>query len=230
MTNRLVNYNILGKEMKRFIILSVTILIVFGLFSCKNIHRYGCASRDRYTDEEHYERVRKKVIERYIESGLFDSCEIYPIYDFQDRLSYFLLEFAPSAYGYVMICESDTSCIYGAEMYIIDRKLRFDNGKTWQRYTIIDDEVIYEKDSEGNDILYHSSPFKINNVLNEKLYLLYVTTNIPIQNDGYIPAVKKDGKFLNLVSMKEVSIIEDAQKGQFEFEDIYFIPSNSFNL
>ena len=91
-------------------------------------------------------------------------------------------------------------------------------------------EVIYEKDSEGNDILHHSSPFKINNVLNEKLYLLYVKTNIPIQNDGYIPAVKKDGKFLNLVSMKEVSIIEDAQKGQFEFEDIYFIPSNSFNL
>ena len=129
-----------------------------------------------------------------------------------------------------MICESDTSCIYGAEMYIIDRKLRFDNGKTWQRYTIIDDEVIYEKDSEGNDILYHSSPFKINNVLNEKLYLLYAETNIPSQHHGYIPAVKKDGKFLNLVSMKEVSIIEDAQKGQFEFEDIYFIPSGSFNL
>ena len=58
MTNRLVNYNILGKEMKRFIILSVTILIVFGLFSCKNIHRYGCGSRDRYTDEEHYDKTK----------------------------------------------------------------------------------------------------------------------------------------------------------------------------
>lgn len=179
--------------MKKITIVLFSFLLMFILT--------GCQSKDVFTDEEHLEKITKKIQKRYIDSGEFENFEIYPLYDIEDKLSYFVVDFYPNGYTFIEIQEKEYIFILGNSFYLnIGRYI----DSVWRKYHIENNERIYEKDSSGNFIRYQVSPFKLAGIKDEKRYLIEVHQ----RNDlGHVPAVRRGDKYLNLVSMYEEEIV-----------------------
>ena len=201
-------------------------LIIFVLTMILSLCLVGCDKASYYSDEEHEERVRKLVEKRYFAEGTkYESYELYPIYDENDKLSFFLVDFEPDAFVYIVIHERDTSWMYGKSMYT-----RCD-GETWSRYKFDENnEIIYEKDDQDNQIYYECSHFKAANIKNEKRYLLYIEGNGYHSGYSYVPAVKRGDKFLNLMSMEEFYYKQQYNEEWIETSEVHFIPKNYFDL
>ena len=172
-----------------------------------------------YSEKGHYRRIQKRIEERFITTGLYEEYELYPLYDENDQLKYFVVDF-PTNYHIISINKRDYSCISGTSLY----SLSITN--PWQRYVLDNGEKIYEKDKDGNDIFYKQSPYKIAGIKNEKRYLIEVKQD---SNLFYVPAVKRGDKYLNLISMKEEIILE-SKKEINESLDIYFFIKPRFDL
>ncbi len=187
-----------------FLFTIIILPIILGVGSL--IYNLTMEKASDYTTEEHLERITEIVREKYINSQNYDytSFSVYPLYDENEKVNYVLVEFEPQGFYIVQIREK------GHGLY-----LRHHYEETsWTPYTVVreinekgKEEVIYnfELDENGEMVEYNCSPYKLAGVLNEKLYLLRLS-----------PAVKKDNKFINLISNQEINMIErDSHEEKF---------------
>ena len=175
-------------------IIKITILLIILITIPTTIM---CRSSCMYSEKGHYRRIQKRIEERFIETGVHKEYELYPLYDENDQLKYFVVDF-PTNYHIININSFDYSCISGTSLY----SLSITN--PWQRYVLENGEKVYEKDEDGNDIFYNQSPYKVAGIKDEKRYLIKIRQG---SNSDYVPAVKRGDKYLNLISMKEEEIV-----------------------
>ena len=175
-------------------IIRITILLIILITIPTTIM---CRSSCMYSEKGHYRRIQKRIEERFIETGVHKEYELYPLYDENDQLKYFVVDF-PTNYHIININSFDYSCISGTSLY----SLSITN--PWQRYVLENGEKVYEKDKDGNDIFYNQSPYKVAGIKDEKRYLIKVRQG---SSSSYVPAVKRGDKYLNLISMKEEEIV-----------------------
>ncbi len=174
-------------------IIKITILLIILITIPTTIM---CRSSCMYSEKGHYRRIQKRIEERFIETGVHKEYELYPLYDEEDKLRYFVVDF-PTNYHIIRINKYDLGCL-GVSMYTL-----FETDP-WQRYVLENGEKVYEKDKDGNDIFYKQSPYKIAGIKDEKKYLIEVSQG---SSSSYVPAVKRGDKYLNLISMKEEEIV-----------------------
>lgn len=223
-------------SIKIVVVLLLLVVIVCGvvLSSCD-------VDPSSYTLEQHME-MASEAIEEYItgrnsrlpqEKQYPTDFQLYPLYNDNDELSHFLVEFDP--YGF-MFLEIDSVSLwskitrgYRIKYYYDDYFI--DKTTTWQRYRIGAEESLaheqsnwlidpkssytnryYEVDSNNEFIKYTSSPYKIANVLDERMYYLYIPT-------AYLPAIKIDGKYFNLISLQEIEYNIECNKDGISFYD-----------
>ncbi len=204
----------------------------------------GCTRYpEDYTIEEHIKNITKKVQKRYIDSERyeFESFEVYPIYDQDDKLSYFLVEFEPQGFLFIHLgVQRFISYFFAVPgMYMYDdffldyNWVRYRqavdglepdsyNGHEWVYYdfhissSCIDENSRFESNEDGEPIKYYKSPYFISGEINNRLYFL----ELP---DGDIPAVKDNDMYLNLVSMESFTYL-----GKDEYAEGSILPH--FNI
>ena len=193
------------KTVKTILIITIALMLFSSLFMFA-----GCTHKAKYyTVEEHTQRVRERMEKRmedpYYES--FTGFEVYPLYNVNDELNYFLIELEPYGFSFVLIRDEHWQLFSWSSMYLIDKCYEH---KTWSPYTVDetnsqpepDTGKIWMVDENNEKICYNRSPYYVTNNMNEKKYLLY------IGNGWYVFAVKSGEKFINLVSLTEFAEFE----------------------
>lgn len=201
---------------KKIICLGLTLVMIFSLSACNK-------KANDFSEEEHLQRVTEWIQARYIhgderlrpydkpndDGKIYPKVKatdfaVYPIYDENDDLRYFLVEFDPFGYLYVRIRNEQLKGFswLGAStsMYMLSS---IAGEPAWTPYTIDianSTDEIWEIDENGEKIVYAQSPFSVRGIKDEKRYLLNF--------DGYIPAVKREGKFINLISNSEFQVLD----------------------
>lgn len=198
-----------------------------------------------YSDETHTKRVRELVENRYMtETGEYTDYELFPLFNENDELAYFLVEFEPFGYVYILINETCFFQFFGGySMYTRDHP----ESEVWYPYTVEKgaEGVIqqpdgtmqewqnrkFKYDENGDIISYRDSHFKAAGTGNERRYLLEITSIAELgRSHGYIPAVKRGDAYLNLVSMEELQFTPGMVSDRDAISDISFIPKNNFDL
>ena len=197
-------------------IIRITILLIILITIPTTIM---CRSSCMYSEKGHYRRIKKRIEERFIETGVHKEYELYPLYDENDKLKYFVVDF-PTNYHIIKINEYDLSCL-GVSMYTLSIN------NPWQRYVLENGEKVYEKDEDGNDIFYKQSPYKVAGIKDEKRYLIKIRQG---SNSDFVPAVKRGDKYLNLISMKEEEIVLKSNEEVNETFYTFYSPKPQFNL
>ena len=197
-------------------IIKITILLIILITIPTTIM---CRSSCMYSEKGHYRRIKKRIEERFIETGVHKEYELYPLYDEEDKLRYFVVDF-PTNYHIIRINKYDLGCL-GVSMYTL-----FETDP-WQRYVLENGEKVCEKDKDDNDIFYNQSPYKVAGIKDEKRYLMCVQQD---SNFNYVPAVKRGDKYLNLISMKEEEIILESKEEINESWDIRDYICSQFDL
>ena len=219
------------RNMKRGLIAVLAAAILVATLGCFA----GCADRaENYTEAEHLERVAALAEKRYMGEGSeYTSFEVHPLYDDSETLRYFLIEFAPAGYVYVLL-KSETSLFGGGDMY----QRGSPESALWYPYTVekgaecvVPDEsgrmVEYrdrrlKTDADGQYISYRVSHFKAANINGERRYFLPVYFGEESRTPSFIPAVRRGELFLNLVSMEELQYRPEMVTGQDAVSDISF--------
>ena len=225
------------KQVKKIGIFFAAILLLVAGLSCFA----GCEKKWKwFTEEQHLERVRKRVEERYMGEGSeYTSFEVFPVYNEYDELAYFVVDFQPQGYLYI---ELNKDSIW-TSMYMLDDTgddLRYPYTIKQGNECVLPDkdgnERLYvnrevKKDSDGNYICYRVSHYRAAGVQNEKRYLLKIRSTIELGiSTGLIPAVKRNGTYINLISMEEMEYTIGMESAEEPISDISFIPKSYFNL
>lgn len=133
----------------------------------------------------------------------YESYEIFPLYNELDEVKFFLVEFEPESFVYVKIYEGNDNCNNS------NKYLKWHEG-AWCRFNYMPNEQgdytkTYEKDANGNYKYRYASHYKEAQIKDEKRYLLFIINTVKA---GYVPAIKLNENYLNLVSMKEINLNE----------------------
>lgn len=200
--------------MRRIILLILFFLIFSSLTTCNT---------QKITIEKHEKQLKELINEKFIsKNSKLESFELFPVYDENEELRYFLVEFNPEYYIYIKIKEKYNRLL-NVSMYSVYE------GEAWQRYTIDGDgNIEYEIDENGNFVYYNCSHFKVANIKNEKIYLLRSRFN-HVGHKAVIPAIKVGDKFLNLISMEEFEYKETFEEPQ-AISSIYFFYGGETDL
>ena len=202
---------------RRTSIISYFLSIIFLL--CILLNTSGCTKKvQEFSEEEHIARISERIKERdtnwgYPEGETYEDFEVYPLYNQNDELKYFLVEFEPYGFVFVYIQNEPpilTSFLYANKsMYVLSADL-YGKSNPWTPYirdknspTIPSLKEGWEDtrkgdlilDENGKMIIYDKSPYFVTENTNEKKYLLETDCSYE-----FICAVKKDGKFINLIS------------------------------
>ena len=197
--------------MKRVISVILVLISVAIVFS-------GCGRKvSNYSVEEHIQRISERVRNHKWIIEDFEDFDVYPLYDKDEKLKFFLLEFNPHGFGFIFVQDEPpvlTSCLYAHKsMYFISADYYYKE-ETWFRYVADKNgpslsEFVEGADSskkgipifdeKGEIIKYDKSPYSVSGNVNEKKYVF--ETEVSYE---YICAVKKDGKFINLISGTEL--------------------------
>ena len=215
------------KTVKTILIITIALMLFSSFFTFA-----GCTHKAKYyTVEEHTQRVRermeKRMEEPYYES--FTGFEVYPLYDVNDKLGFFLIELEPYGFLFVIVSDEHWQLFSWSSMYIIDK---YYEHKTWSPYTIDetnsqpepDTDKIWIVDENNEKICYNRSPYYVTNNLNEKKYLLHT------DEGGYVCAIKSGEKFINLVSSTEFEVTNGEVPHKQALFYIYFIAKEHFAL
>lgn len=209
--------------MKKVIIVTILIILILSIWGC-----YGCPQRvDMYTAEEHVQRITKRLDNkapkwRYLNDGNYDGYTVYPLYNENEEAIYFLVEIEP--YGFTFVHCSDEpspkllySCLGAStSMYTISNdtygETYYSGGEyhniTWSPYIVDEtrsqpypyEDKIWILDENGERIYYNRSPYYVTGNIDERKYL------IETEGGEYICAIKKDGKYINLISGEEFTV------------------------
>ena len=201
----------------------LSILLFFMLFAlgCG----YGCTVKSRkYSEEQHINRITKRIEKKFGEQayrdGTYDSFMVYPLYNENDELFYFLVEFEP--YGFVFVKYDTEFLIPLQTMYHCNASLYI--GQTYWAYK--QDEhgaVNYVLDENGESISYTArSPYYVSGNLQERKYILKGYAG------AYVCAVKEQDEFINVISGDVIDVeAGDLEKHQV-FIHIGFLPYGDF--
>lgn len=212
------------KMTKKLLVLAVMATMMLGVFALS-----GCNEKaSKYTEEEHIQRVTERIEKRFMTDKFeYTGFEVYPLYDENDDLKYFLVEFEPYGFVYVLLRDEQLKAFsfIGAStsMYKLSS-----GTANWSPYTIDETnsqpppntDECYKVDDNGERIIYNRSPFSIEGIENEHRYLL---CNI-------VPSVKREGKFVNLISLEEVEIIDGCFTKKQAYSPIFFNVKKRFDL
>lgn len=206
--------------MKKSMSLLVLMFILVASFNLA-----GCKKSSSYTEEEHIKRISKIIEKDYLDEGV--TYEIRTLYDHNDNLAYFVVDFSNDTYFYIKLEEKDFSFLWGHSMYVKDTLGKVSNSSPWRKVKCVerDGEIIeeYEKDELGNDIYYYNSHFKVANIDKDtRCYLIKL-----FHTQRFVPAIKQGDNFLNLITMEEFSYYS---KDYFPASNISFFSSADFNL
>jgi len=207
---------------------------------------------DIYSTEQHIKRISKIVKEIYIDTGRCDSFEVNPLYSPDEEVIMYLVDFKPHGYYFV---QADTpGFLAGVHMYMRHAKFPEDE---WYRYRISIDQPTtpgqwitwsdankYQKlwtygskpnewretDISHMEKLRIDSPFVVANTENEKRYLLPIKASDSSRSEYYVPAVKRNDKFFNLVSLEEINYDSNITEKEMPCQCIGFYYKNSYNL
>ena len=205
------------KKIKKIIRISSLLIVIFVLLAIPTLKM--CYPRCIYSEKAHYRRIQKRIEERFIETGVHKEYELYPLYDVEDKLSYFVVDFSTN-YHIISINKYDLGCL-GVSMYTLSIN------NPWQRYVLENGEKVYEKDKDGNDIFYNQSPYKVAGIKDEKRYLIEIRQG---SNSDFVPAVKRGDKYLNLILMKVEEIVLKSNEEVNETFYTFYAPKPQFNL
>lgn len=167
-----------------------------------------CCFGIRKTAKRQLDEVTKLATKRFVEEGrIAEGCiekgkctglKVYPLYDENDEMQYFLIDMEPSGYAYVrsnIKIRNSMSCL--GRIIANYGEYTVSYGKPWFRYYRNETDTDY--DLRDAEILYEDSHFRVANIGDEKRYLLNCSKS---GAEEYIPAVKRGDKYLNLVSME----------------------------
>lgn len=175
----------------------LVIICILMLGGCKTAWREFGNYDDpaKYTTSQHIERISKIVRENYIGDGEFTDFAVYPLYDKDDEVIMYLVEFEPRGYYYILAAKPNI--LTKRKMYvrhttvarsewqryrISDTQPQEFEGKTWQNKVetiganeeyIREPQKWYESDENGF-IKLSVSPYKAANAGKEKKYLLSI--------------------------------------------------------
>lgn len=231
---------------KVIVVIGVALITVFVVLLTLGLVFEKRSHPEYYTLEEHKQRIAQRVEERFMSTGEYTSYSISPIYDENDKLTHFVVDFEPTGYIYVMLKREDL--FSGNSMYMINiptgekmtawtrykiamTKPASVNGCSWSGGSYIEIDGIeyrywWEINSEGEEIKHSDSYYNAANIdESEKRYL------IKTADREYVPAVKVNGKFLNLISLEEYTLQElRYDKRVSSVNDIFFGVKPTFNL
>ncbi len=225
-------------ENKKIKIHKIKIIAITMLFFCLSINFAGCGIRaSSYTEEEHIQRISERIKDRdtnwgYPEGETYADFEVYPLYDANEELKYFLVEFEP--YGFVFVCLIEEkpgilSCL-GASTSMYKLSNVYGINYTWSPYIKDETNSQPSPDSDkswilnenGERIFNNKSPYYITGNIEEKKYLL-----VGNSHSDFICAIKKDGEFINLVSGK---VFDSQSLNEQSTMYIAFIAKANFDL
>lgn len=215
----------------------VAVALSVGLASCDS---------DFYTTEQHVKRISARVQERFIDTGEHESFKLYPLYHQDEEITHFLVEFPSDGYLYVKL---SFKLIYGHDMYLCNDDTEY---SPWFRYRYTMDSPAYDA---GIRWLYAGDGLEVDKDNSTMSRDAYVEVNedgkaiertvshfvaagigeeerrylIETSEHDYIPAVKRDGKFLNLVSM-ELCDLDEIIRFVLWGRGIAFTPKHDFDL
>jgi len=188
-----------SKGKKAGIAVLCIVLVVAVLVSSFLIIEHVDIDADKYTDEQHLQRVTKLAEKRYLSPDSpygYTDMKIYPVYDENEQLRYFLIDFEPNGYVYILINKKSGNVVSqflgSRSMYTRDshdNKVKYSSVKQvpWQRYRIWESNESYpesgwkypgphmntvsEVDENGDYIKYIDSHFKVAGICDERKYL-----------------------------------------------------------
>ena len=191
------------------------LLVAFACVAVALAIGFASCNPDFYSTDQHMRRISKRVQEKFIDTGQYQSYSVYPLYDEKDEVAHFLVEFNPS--WHMVIEPQGALPLLFKSMYVCSD---MDGYSRWYRYRetlsipCYDESIRWERknvnypnysgqvekwvetDSAGEIINRSESPYKAAGVKDdEKLFLIE-------GKEMFIPAVQRDGKYLNLVSME----------------------------
>ena len=212
------------KKKAKKITVFVVIIVLLGIIG---LMVYPQKAND-FTEEEHIQRVTERIKKRFLtDETEYTGFEVFPLYDENDDLKYFLVEFEP--YGFLFVLIRDEQLKAFSFLGASTSMYKLSSGTAnWSPYTIDktnsqplpNTDECYEVDDNGERIIYNRSPFSIAEIENEQRYLL---CNI-------VPAVKREGKFVNLISMDEVEIIDGRFTKKQAYLPVFFNVKKQFDL
>lgn len=171
------------KKLTGIVVIMIMLFTAFALTGCSE-------KASKYTEEEHIQRVAERIQKRFIDTDLRwidreqpTDFEVYPLYDENDKLKYFLVEFEPYGFLYVLLRDEQKKAFGWLGASTSMYKISASGNDEWS--------------PKDEDIVFNKSPYSIAGIENECRYLLL----------GYIVAAKREGKFVNLISQDEVEII-----------------------
>ncbi len=209
--------NKMNKKKKSIVIIACVLAAILVLAVGLTFLLYGIPTRVFYSDEQHVSRVRERAEARYLGEGSpYNGLEVYPLYDENEKLTCILIELQPSGYVYVRL-NSSISFAHG-EYSLSWADEWIPSSSVWMPYHVKEgakEEIIvnesgqtevfhdmeFIRDADGNVIRYNRSPYQVAGIENERRYFLESGAGY-----GYVPAVKREGKFLDLV---DGSLIDD---------------------
>lgn len=230
------------KKRNKIVIIGIVLLLLVCIFVIT-----GCNQKaSHYTEAEHIQRVTERIKAKYIDGDeklrpydkptddgvIYPKVKatdftIYPLYDENDVLKYFLVEFQPFGFLYVLIRDEQLKGFswLGAStsMYMLSS---VEGEPIWTPYTIDNEngiEKIWETDENDKKIVYTQSPFFVRGIENEKRYFLNL--------EGYIPAIKRESRFVNLISNSEFEVLNGQITGKQAIAfDVSFTNKKYFDL
>jgi len=208
---------------------------------------------DIYSTEQHIKRISKIVKEIYIDTGRCESFEVNPLYSPDEEIIMYLVDFKP--HGYYFVQADNPNFLLGIHMYV--RHSTFPE-EGWYRYRINtkdpttpgqwiiwSDANKYQKlwtygslpnewretDVFHKEIFHIDSPFVAANTGNEKRYLLPIKANNSDSKSFYVPAVRRNDKYFNLVSLEEIDYDSNVTEKEMPCTYIGSSPClNDYNL
>ena len=215
MENQVINYTTLSTSTKPkpsklrifFVILLSVVLIAVIVFSIL-VER----SSD-FTEAEHVARVTALAKKRYLGNDeKYTDLQVYPIYDQDDKLQYFLIELEPVGYMIVGIQRtniysgmytrgSDEESMYWFR-YVSEKGAHAWRTNDYGKRTAVLNRRWTELDDNNEPIKHYDSPYKAAGIQNERRYILNIDQG---SNYGHIFAVKCNDKYFNVITMQCMS-------------------------
>ncbi len=224
-------------------------ILVFVFLFCIAMNFVGCSKKvDDFSVEEHIQRIAERIETGksywwYPTEETYEDFEAYPLYDKNEELKYFLIEFEPCGFVFVAIQDEPsifTSFLYAHKsMYVLSPDI-YGKENPWTPYIRNENSPPLPSlkegwsgngngdlilDENGNMIVYDKSPYFVTGNINEKKYLLQTDCSYE-----FIFAVKENGKFVNLISGLELDDSEEYAYENHATLSVRFIADKAFDL